>query len=724
MKFLKKTLSVGLSLVLCASMTVPAFAASFHDLQTAVDGGNGETLDNGYTGYGKNDQNTEGMGYDIWAKDNGSTLEIELKGNVIYDANPESSQDLTTITISDKNVDLNLNGHTIDGGYRAADEEEGLEGSTGSGKSVITVNNANLTIKDSTTVITTDEEGNKTYQVGKGAITGGNAAGLNSGGGIHVANGNLTLEGGSITGNYAGEYGGGVYLKGNSTVTMKDGAAISNNTTGKTGGGVFVYNYTDKDKAQFVMDGGKITGNVAGVVESNNGGAGGGIGAYGAKDKGPETAVTIRGGEITNNRTGVNGDGGGISMFNLSPDGKTGGLVITGGTISNNVSGNGGGIKVYNTSANISGVTLTGNTAHIKGGGIAIFGAKNGENSTSASISNSTIYGNTGTQSADDLYSAKNSNVTLLGIKLVDSKGNPIKLDGDDKSISGALWDGSPRWGADNEKNTKYSDGRFTNYDGALYLKIAHDKYYDLTFLPGYEDEDAVGVVVSLEKKSDFPGLPTLTREGYTFSGWTDEKGNPIDLEKLPEKVTENMTLIAVWTENPTEPSEPEPTEPSEPEPTEPTDPTDPTDPGIEVEDPDVPLAEEPDDVTDEVEIDDPAVPLASGPVTRAQFVDYLWRHEGEPGPVQDDGLFEDVTDEHEYSTAMAWAKSIGIIEAYEDGTFGPDELVTVSAVRSILTRFAAYADMTMPALTTLTGAEDEAVLNCDEVLAEFFGEE
>ena len=130
---------------------------------------------------------------------------------------------------------------------------------------------------------------------------------------------------------------------------------------------------------------------------------------------------------------------------------------------------------------------------------------------------------------------------------------------------------------------------------------------------------------------------------------------------------------------------------------------------------------------TGDIQIDDPEVPLASGPVTRAQFIDYLWRHEGEPALVADSGLFEDVTEEHEFSPAMAWAKSVGIIEAYEDGTFEPDELVTVGAVRSILANFARVFGTNAVAaadLTTLTGDEDEAVLNCDEVLAEFFGEE
>lgn len=125
---------------------------------------------------------------------------------------------------------------------------------------------------------------------------------------------------------------------------------------------------------------------------------------------------------------------------------------------------------------------------------------------------------------------------------------------------------------------------------------------------------------------------------------------------------------------------------------------------------PDEPVIEIDDPVID---IDDPAVPLAAGPVTCGEFIDYLWRHEGEPEA--------DIVVDHEYAPAISWALSIDIIS---DDSFEPDELVTVAAVREILTNYAQYADLAMPELTTLTGEEDEAVLNCDEVLAEFFGEE
>ena len=115
--------------------------------------------------------------------------------------------------------------------------------------------------------------------------------------------------------------------------------------------------------------------------------------------------------------------------------------------------------------------------------------------------------------------------------------------------------------------------------------------------------------------------------------------------------------------------------------------------------------------------IDDTLIPLASGPVTRAQFVDYLWRHEGSPAAESE--LFAD----HEYAPAIAWALSVEIIG--ED--FQPDELVTVADVRTILGSFAQVFGtnaVDVADLTTLTGADDEAVLNCDQVLAEFFGEE
>lgn len=126
-----------------------------------------------------------------------------------------------------------------------------------------------------------------------------------------------------------------------------------------------------------------------------------------------------------------------------------------------------------------------------------------------------------------------------------------------------------------------------------------------------------------------------------------------------------------------------------------------------------------------DIEIDDVAIPLSSGPVTRAEFVDYLWRHEGSPAASLP--TFVDVPADHEYAVAIGWAQANGLVTGNEEGAFEPDELVTVAAVRTILGNFARVFGTNVVAaddLTTLTGDEDEAVLNCDEVIAEFFGEE
>jgi hypothetical protein len=136
------------------------------------------------------------------------------------------------------------------------------------------------------------------------------------GGGIYVSGGNLTMNGGEISGNtargtqYYNEvgYGGGIYVS-SGTVTI-NGGVISGNTAGGNdggrGGGIYVSSGT------VTINGGVISGN---NVDNYYGtGVGGGI--YGT--------VTINGGVISGNR--ANG-GGGIY----------GTVTMHGGTISGNI---------------------------------------------------------------------------------------------------------------------------------------------------------------------------------------------------------------------------------------------------------------------------------------------------------------------------------------------------------------------------------------------------
>lgn len=581
----QRALSVGLSLALCAGMVAPALAADFTDLQeaindtTATEGAeptsNGTLIseeNGGIYGYGWNEatKDTESKGWDIWAWNDGDTRNVQLNEDVIYDAAPENSPDLNTITISNKKVDLDLNGNTIDGGYREEVKDDvgrvTQEASAGSGKSVITMEkNADVTISN-------------------GDITGGKNK---TGGGILSNNSNLTLENVDVHDNYANHSGGGIRFNVDSRKEAKEnyfimngGSLYHNTVTGQdnslgNGGGIYIQGYS-KGRAVATMT------NVD--VHHNDGfGYAGGIRTWG-------TDITLNNVDVRDNLvTADKGEGaGGILVSSGSH------LIMNGGSITDNkcYKGVGGGMWITDTKdvAELHGVRITGNSTEGEGGGIYL--------------------------------DAPNDPTLILG------EGNEI------------------------HSNTSSAG--------------ASDIY-----------AETGAIIYGLDRTPKVP-------EGQQFDGWYDgEKKHAVATEAFEEDVNLVGRLSNAGFDNFTDPAS--------------------------------------------TRIDDPAVPLASGPVTRAQFIDYLWRHEGEPAPVADSGLFEDVTEEHEFSPAMAWAKSVGIIEAYEDGTFEPDELVTVGAVRSILANFARVFGTNAVAaadLTTLTGDEDEAVLNCDEVLAEFFGEE
>ena len=211
---------------------------------------------------------------------------------------------------------LDLNGKTIDRGLTSAKNAG----------SVIKIEGGTLTIKDSSAA--PDGTG------GTGMITGGNSSG--GGGGIHITSnsigpvsGSLILESGTVSGNFAdGSNGGGVYIAGDCTFTMKggsiDGNTVKNSATSH-GGGVFVGGI-------FTMENGIITNNSS---EQGNGG-GVNIGSNGTFTM---SGGTISGNTATSNGGGVcvSGDGLGFSTFTM-----------TGGTLSGNTatSGNGGGVYV------------------------------------------------------------------------------------------------------------------------------------------------------------------------------------------------------------------------------------------------------------------------------------------------------------------------------------------------------------------------------------------
>ena len=192
-----------------------------------------------------------------------------------------------------------------------------------------------------------------------GSITGNTAA--NNGGGVYAFSGTFTMNDGTIAGNKAtAKNGGGVYANGSTTFTMTGGtiggSTAADANTAKYGGGVYVKNGT------FTMSGGKVTGNSATKD-------GGGV----RLDKG---TFHMSGSAVISRNT-TDTYGGGVDVNN-------GSFTMSGGSITgNNAAGDspnwsgGGGVFVYDGgSFTMSGGSITGNNA-IRGGGVELTGINN-----------------------------------------------------------------------------------------------------------------------------------------------------------------------------------------------------------------------------------------------------------------------------------------------------------------------------------------------------------
>ncbi len=170
-------------------------------------------------------------------------------------------------------------------------------------------------------------------------------------GAVGILSGTFTMFDGTISDSIAnnnGVGGGGVYNAG--TFNM-NGGAISGNTSWKNGGGVY-------NTGTFNLTSGEISGNSATIDTSSLDCNGAGVYTIGT--------MTMSGGSITNNT--AKGSAGGILV-------EGGVCTMTGGEISGNstVSYSGGGVFAGGTGAfNMSGGTITGNTAKQFGGAIAV----------------------------------------------------------------------------------------------------------------------------------------------------------------------------------------------------------------------------------------------------------------------------------------------------------------------------------------------------------------
>ena len=202
--------------------------------------------------------------------------------------------------------------------------------------------------------------------------------------GATVASGaNFVMEGGTVTGGTSGG------VVNNGTFTMKDGK-ISDNTASSNGGGIY-------NTGTVTISGGSITGNKTTAA------FGGGVYVAGG-------TVTLTGGVISgNSATGSNPKGVGVYVAN-------GTFNMNGGTISGHTTtSTGAGVQVNGGTFNMGGGTITGNTSGTYGGGVCI------QTGTFA-MTGGTIAGNANTNTpnggvdvANGYYGGAGGTVTISG---------------------------------------------------------------------------------------------------------------------------------------------------------------------------------------------------------------------------------------------------------------------------------------------------------------------
>lgn len=94
------------------------------------------------------------------------------------------------------------------------------------------------------------------------------------------------------------------------------------------------------------------------------------------------------------------------------------------------------------------------------------------------------------------------------------------------------------------------------------------------------------------------------------------------------------------------------------------------------------------------------------GQLSRAQFALMLHRMEGEV-VVETDKAFGDITGDEWYGPAVLWAAENGIVTGYQDGNFGPADLITREQMAVMMFRYAKYLKQDVTADADYTSFTD-----------------
>ena len=367
-----------------------------------------------------------------------------------------------------------------------------------------------------------------------------------SGGSIRAAEyANVTLYGGTLTGNTVSGNGGAVAVNDNCSFTMH-GGTISGNEASGNGGGIYA-------------TAGSVTIN-GGMISNNQATNGGGIYAVSGAQ------FHLNGGEINGN-TATN-EGGGVYCSRLYSQ-NTGRCEFYGGTISGNTAKQGGGAYVGVCYIGYRNCRITGNTATEAGGGLYLVPF-----ASEKFIYMGNVYGNSGPITPyiyDNTVNFAQNNLYLSDPDTQIEFTSPINTDGDAKI--GVYFTGITGNGASvllnglqintEDKAKRYQDRIFCDNPDYGQLEIQKQKggeYYDLyllkttpmvtvTFDPNGGTLSAGEESRDIQYDTPYGTLPTPTRASYRFDGWfTEQDGGKEVKEGTIVSIRGNHTLYAHWT--------------------------------------------------------------------------------------------------------------------------------------------------------------------------------
>lgn len=402
-----------------------------------------------------------------------------------------------------------------------------------------------------------------------------NEASLNGGGiysdGHNILDGvSVYVTGGEINGNTAANGGGGIYV----VTNIGDPA-----TPGGSGSYRLYSKYTD-----VIINGGVIANNSA----LNGGGIGTSCGSYNGSSNEATCNITINGGaEIVNNTALSNGGGVyGICTSTNAGKGYCNITVLDNALISENKAVNGGGIACLSNTVNganeafskfiINGGEINGNTASSNGGGIYVNGVsakvyyeliQNGGlviNNTALGKGGG-IYGNIyGSILADSGVIAKNYGTSGGGIYTEDAAYKKLTVNNEAafyENTAAALY--APPINATEAYYWLKPESVSVSFESEGINNHPLNNY-DINFLSGslyylitYNANGGTGHIgsqpVKVNTEAALYSGEVFENRSHTLTGWAKTPNGNADYELngIIPSITENITLYAVWQEQP-----------------------------------------------------------------------------------------------------------------------------------------------------------------------------